>query len=59
MELVYTGPSITETGVVPLPEGWPAADHNEPDRARAKAKLESNFYKRRRATPPEPTGGEE
>lgn len=59
MELIYVGPSPAEIGVVPLPEGWPAADHTEPDRALARAKLQSGFYKRKRAPRPAgPAGGD-
>lgn len=59
MELIYVGPSPAEAGLVPLPEGWPAAEHDEPDRDRGRAKLESGFYKRKRALRPEPTRGDE
>lgn len=44
--LKYTGPDPAEVGVVPLPEGWPAEDHDEPDAALAKEKLASGSYKR-------------
>lgn len=37
--LRYVGPTMADVGVVPLPEGWPAADHDEPDAAAAAAKL--------------------
>lgn len=41
--LRYVGPSH-EAGVLPLPEGWPAADHEEQDdRVRAE-KLGSGHY---------------
>ncbi|MBM3940436.1 MAG: hypothetical protein FJ318_06035 [SAR202 cluster bacterium] len=36
MQLAYVGPT---TNPPPLPEGWPAAAHDEPDAALAKAKL--------------------
>jgi hypothetical protein len=42
--LRYTGPSYAEAGCVPLPEGWPAADHHEPDDALRAEKLESGMY---------------
>lgn len=41
--LRYIGP---EPGVsaLPLPEGWPATDHDEPDEALRKEKLASRMY---------------
>lgn len=45
MQLKYTGPSTAETGVVPLPEGWPATDHEELDPAIAAAKLAFRVYR--------------
>lgn len=44
MRLAYIGARPSEAGIVPLPEGWPAADHDEPDPARAKAKVASGKY---------------
>lgn len=37
--LTYVGPDPAVNGVVPLPEGWPAMDHDEPDSDIAAAKL--------------------
>ena len=37
MRLLYIGPP--SFGTAPLPEGWPAADHDEPDPAARAAKL--------------------
>lgn len=43
MKLRYTGGAAV--GVpVPLPEGWPAADHEEPDRQVAARKISSGYY---------------
>lgn len=42
--LKYIGPDPAEIGVVPLPEGWPAALHEEPDKGLAKEKLASGMY---------------
>jgi hypothetical protein len=39
---------IAETphgAALPLPEGWPAADHDEPDREAADAKVASGAYR--------------
>jgi hypothetical protein len=44
MRLTYTGPSGPDT-TLPLPEGWVAADHDEPDEAAAAAKLASGLYR--------------
>jgi hypothetical protein len=44
MRLTYTGPSGPDI-TLPLPEGWPAADHDEPDEATAAAKLASGLYR--------------
>lgn len=43
--LTYVGPDPAVVGVVPLPEGWPAADHEELNEALAAEKLASGFYK--------------
>lgn len=40
--LKYIGPE--PDGVVQLPEGWPAFDHDEPDEAVRAAKLASGKY---------------
>ena len=40
MKLKYIGPDPAVTGQVPLPEGWSAVDHEEPDEDLAKEKLE-------------------
>lgn len=42
--LRYVGPAPAEVGIVPLPEGWPAADHSEPDLALLAEKLASGMY---------------
>lgn len=42
--LRYVGPDPATTGVVPLPEGWPAADHDEPNPDRYAAKVASGMY---------------
>lgn len=42
--LRYTGPDPASSGVVPLPEGWPAAEHDEPDDTRRAEKLASGMY---------------
>jgi len=44
MRLIYTGPSGPDT-TLPLPEGWVAADHDEPDETAAEAKLASGLYR--------------
>ncbi|MCX7619026.1 hypothetical protein [Tepidiforma sp.] len=58
MRLRYLGPDPAIDAALPLPEGWPAADHDEPDPAAAAAKLASGLYAehaarggRRRAEP--------
>lgn len=48
MRLEYVGPAPAPGAAVPLPEGWPAADHDEPDRQAAAAKLASGLYRRPR-----------
>lgn len=49
MDLVYTGPNPRDLrgGALPLPEGWPALDHTEPDAAVAEAKVASGLYRAR------------
>lgn len=46
VELVYCGPIPAPGTGIPLPEGWPMADHAEPDAALAKEKVASGLYKR-------------
>ena len=41
--LRYVGPAPVG-GVVPLPEGWPALDHEEPDASLRAKKLSSGMY---------------
>lgn len=43
-KLKFVG-KIPEYGALPLPEGWPAYDHDEPDREIAEAKVASGEYK--------------
>lgn len=43
----YAGPE--PNGLVPLPEGWPAADHDEQDEAVRAEKLASGMYDIERA----------
>ena len=38
-KLKYIGPEPEVTGMVPLPEGWSAIDHEEPDEDLVAAKL--------------------
>ena len=46
MQLAYTGPNPEAViGALPLPEGWEAANHDEPDAAVAAAKVASGFYR--------------
>lgn len=47
MRLHYLGPKPAIDAALPLPEGWPAADHDEPDPAIAAAKLASGLYAER------------
>lgn len=44
-QLIYTGKTLAEVGVVPLPEGWPAFNHDEPDEAAAAEKVASGSYR--------------
>lgn len=44
MKLTYMGPA-PGSGALPLPEGWPALDHEEPDAEVAKAKVSSGSYR--------------
>lgn len=43
--LTYIGPNPAVVGVVPLPEGWPAANHTERDAALVDEKRESGAYR--------------
>ena len=52
MELIYCGPKPAPGTGIPLPEGWPMANHDEPDEALAEAKVTSGNY--RYANPPKP-----
>ena len=52
-ELKYVGPDpLTLTGALPLPEGWPAADHIEENDALAAEKVASGNYTKASAKPP-------
>lgn len=42
-ELVWVG-QVAPGSAVPLPEGWPAESHSEPDAAKAAEKLASGLY---------------
>lgn len=44
MKLIYIGPDVQVGHGVPLPEGYPRRDHDEPDPAKAKEKVKSGFY---------------
>ena len=58
MELEYVGPDPSVVGVVPCPEGWPAADHRETSTALAREKVASGLYRERtksRSTTPSTT----
>ena len=47
MKLIYIGPPPDPAGgALPLPEGWTAADQDEPDTTVATAKVESGLFKR-------------
>jgi hypothetical protein len=39
VKLRYIGPTPGPNSAIPLPEGWPAYDHDEPDPVLAEAKL--------------------
>lgn len=55
MNLTYVGPDPeTIVGALPLPEGWPAFDHEETDPAVAAQKLESGNYSAPVEAKPEP-----
>ncbi|PKN81532.1 MAG: hypothetical protein CVU47_06350 [Chloroflexi bacterium HGW-Chloroflexi-9] len=43
--LTYTGPDPAAVGIVPLPEGWPALDHDEADEQLAAEKVASGKYR--------------
>lgn len=49
MELVYIG-GHPGMGAIPLPQGWPAANHDEPDADVAAEKVATGMY--RYARPP-------
>lgn len=51
MDLIYIGPSPAEVGIVPCPEGWPAADHVEQDAGLAAEKVASGLYEEANAGP--------
>ena len=53
MELVYIGPNPAEVGIGPCPEGWPAADHSEPDESLAAEKVTSGLYRDKKNRKPE------
>ena len=42
--LQYTGPA-PGGGLLPLPEGWPPFDHDEPDSVTASRKVQSGLYR--------------
>lgn len=42
-ELKYVGPG-PDVSALPLPEGWPAEDHDEPNAAVRAEKLASGMY---------------
>lgn len=47
MDLRYTGPTMSDLplgSALPLPEGWQAADHDEPDADLAAEKVKSGLY---------------
>jgi hypothetical protein len=46
--LRYIGPAPGVDVTLPLPEGWPAADHDEPSAEVAEAKIASGYYRRGR-----------
>lgn len=54
--LHYVGPN-SEAGVLPLPEGWPAEDHEEHDAASRAEKLASGHYETQGESFAEGTGG--
>lgn len=64
MKLTYKGPATAgRRGALPLPEGWPGRDHDEPDAEVAKAKIASGMYdeagRPARAAATKPEEGEE
>jgi len=42
--LQYVGPA-PGSGILPLPEGWPPFDHDEPDADISREKLASGYYR--------------
>lgn len=59
MKLEYTGPRPLDGSALPLPEGWIADEHTEPDRKVAQEKLDSGMYKRAEPEKPEKTAAKE
>lgn len=62
MKLVYIGPAPADVGCVPVPEGWSASDHEEPDPALAAVKVASGLYRREPPAKPDkpaPSGDKE
>lgn len=49
MQLIYR----ERPGFLCPPMPWPARDHDEPDAAVAKAKIDSGFYRRAREAKPD------
>jgi len=45
MKLRYVGPAPSPDAVLPLPEGWPAYDHEETQQSEIDAKIASGFYR--------------
>jgi hypothetical protein len=59
MELTYVGPDPAVVGIVPCPEGWPAANHDEANGELAAEKLASGLYLETKPVkkPVDPAGG--
>lgn len=57
MKLIYQGHQAG--GAIPLPEGWPAYDHDEQDSDTATAKLASGMYDAESAGTSKPVTNEE
>lgn len=55
--LHYIGPAPV-LGIVPLPEGWPASDHEETDDEVRAKKLSSGFYETAVSAASEPAAEE-
>jgi len=45
VKLRYVGPAPSPDAVLPLPEGWPAYDHDETQQSEIDAKIASGFYR--------------